>query len=84
MSTEFAKHDDRLMKAVESMGYGVVNMSDREIKKRECEKLANWMIDHGFATGHGDNMEDLLKELSWQVKELKDQLWSYRKEHASK
>jgi hypothetical protein len=48
------------------------------------ERLADWMGEHGFATGHGDNFVDLLKELSWQVKELKDQLWSYRKEHASK
>src|SRR5690348_4792960 len=28
--------------------------------------LATWMIDHGFATGHGDTFADLLKELSGQ------------------
>ena len=33
------------------------------------EKLAAWMIAHGFATGHGDSTEDLLAELSWQVNE---------------
>ena len=32
------------------------------------EKLATWMIAHGFATGHGDTLDDLLKELAWQVK----------------
>jgi hypothetical protein len=47
------------------------------------EQLAAWMIRNGFATGHGDSFEDLLHELTWQVKELKDQLWSYRKEKAS-
>ena len=33
------------------------------------EKVAQWMIERGFATGHGDSIEDLLKELEWQVKE---------------
>ena len=31
------------------------------------EKLAAFMIEHGFTTGHGDSQEDLLKELSWQI-----------------
>jgi hypothetical protein len=35
------------------------------------EQLARWMIRHGFATGHGDKFADLLKELSWQVAELR-------------
>ncbi|SRR6266576_3625730 len=35
------------------------------------ERLAAWMIEHSFSTGHGDTFEDLLKELSWQVKELR-------------
>lgn len=48
------------------------------------EKLASWMLEHGFATGHGDDMDDLLKELTWQVKEMRDQLWAYRKEQASR
>lgn len=39
-------------------------MSDREL-------LAQWMIRHGFATGHGDTVADLLKELSWQIEELR-------------
>lgn len=34
-------------------------------------RLAAWMIDQGFVTGHGDNIDDLLKELTWQVEELK-------------
>jgi hypothetical protein len=35
----------------------------------EREKLAAWMIKRGYATGHGDTIEDLLVELEWQVRE---------------
>jgi malate/lactate dehydrogenase len=33
------------------------------------EKVATWMIQRGYATGHGDTVEDLLKELEWQIEE---------------
>ena len=33
------------------------------------EVVARWMIAHGYATGHGDTVEDMLNELEWQVKE---------------
>ena len=33
------------------------------------EKLAQWMMAKGYATGHGDTVEDLLKELEWQIEE---------------
>jgi hypothetical protein len=35
----------------------------------ERNKLAAWMMAQGYATGHGDTTEDLLKELEWQVRE---------------
>ena len=35
----------------------------------ERNKLAAWMIERGYATGHGDTVEDLLKELEWQIAE---------------
>ena len=35
----------------------------------EREKLAAWMMRQGYATGHGDSTEDLLKELEWQIDE---------------
>jgi hypothetical protein len=35
----------------------------------ERNKLALWMIAQGYATGHGDTIEGLLKELEWQVRE---------------
>ncbi len=33
------------------------------------QKVAQWMIDRGYATGHGDTIEDLLRELDWQIEE---------------
>lgn len=35
----------------------------------EREKVARWMMERGYATGHGDTTEELLNELEWQVKE---------------
>ena len=35
----------------------------------ERNKLAAWMIERGFATGHGDSIEKLLEELEWQIEE---------------
>jgi hypothetical protein len=31
------------------------------------ETLASWMLQHGFATGHGDTLDDLLTELGGQI-----------------
>jgi hypothetical protein len=34
------------------------------------------MIEKGYATGHGDTIEDLLKELEWQITErMKSEGW---------
>ena len=35
-------------------------------KQNAC---AQWMIEKGYATGHGDSVADLLTELEWQVRE---------------
>lgn len=35
----------------------------------EREKVAQWMLQRSYATGHGDTTEDLLSELEWQVAE---------------
>ena len=35
----------------------------------EREKVAQWMIQHCYATGHGETTEDLLAELDWQIEE---------------
>jgi len=39
------------------------------VAAHERNKVAAWMIDRSYATGHGDTTEDLLKELEWQIKE---------------
>ena len=39
------------------------------VAERERAKVAKWMIDRSYATGHGDTIEDLLKELEWQIRE---------------
>ena len=36
---------------------------------KERELVANWIMNKGFATGHGDNIVDMLDELEWQVAE---------------
>ncbi len=41
----------------------------REQIAAERNKVASWMMAQGYATGHGDTTEDLLKELEWQVRE---------------
>ncbi len=35
----------------------------------ERNKVAQWMMAQGYATGHGDTTEDLLEELDWQITE---------------
>ena len=40
-----------------------------EAVKAEREVVANWIMDMGFATGHGDFIVDLLDQLEWQIAE---------------
>ena len=39
------------------------------IAAAEREKLAHWMRSMGYATGHGDTVEDLLDHLGTQIAE---------------
>jgi hypothetical protein len=41
----------------------------KEVEAKLREKIAQWMIERDYATGHGDTVEDLLKALEWQAKE---------------
>lgn len=54
----------------------IANESKHIIKRAEArgaaaerEKVARWMIQRSYATGHGDTTEDLLQELEWQILE---------------
>ena len=39
------------------------------MERDDINKLAAWMMANGYATGHGETMEDLLAELKWQIDE---------------
>ena len=41
----------------------------RAATRIEREKVAEWMMQRGYATGHGDTIDDLLAELDWQIRE---------------
>jgi hypothetical protein len=44
----------------------------------ERNKLAAWMMAQGYATGHGDTMEQLLEELEREVGFKRAELWIKR------
>ena len=39
------------------------------MNRDDINKLADWMMVNGYATGPGETMEDLLDELKWQIDE---------------
>jgi hypothetical protein len=41
----------------------------RLVAAHEREKVAKWMVERSYATGHGDTIEDLLTEIDWQAAE---------------
>jgi len=45
----------------------VLELKDRLSNEREA--VANWIMVKGFATGHGDDIVNMLDELQWQVAE---------------
>jgi hypothetical protein len=55
------------------MAHKLAAFVQQEIARAQVSQLADWMMANSFATGHGDSFEDLLKELTWQVKELRSQ-----------
>lgn len=48
----------------------------------DINKVARWMIDRSYATGHGDTIEDLLTELEWQIRESEREACAKRCESA--
>ena len=56
------------------MNYVLIETEELEafaklVAKKEREVVANWIMDRGFATGHGDSTVDLLDQLEWQIAE---------------
>ena len=39
------------------------------VATHEREKVSQLIMAQGYATGHGDTIEEMLKELDWQVRE---------------
>ena len=70
---------DDTMKLLQECGFGTLMdhpiMTENMMRfaalvaAAEREKVAAWMRSKSYATGHGDTIEDLLKELEWQVAE---------------
>jgi hypothetical protein len=54
---------------VDIVGFGGFEAFATLVAAHEREKVAKWMVERGYATGHGDTVEDLLKELEWQAAE---------------
>ena len=46
--------------------------------REQTEALARWMIASSFATGHGNNVADLIGELDYQVKEMRSEAAALR------
>jgi len=47
-----------------------VAMAEKAYKNGQTDernKVAQWMMDQGYATGHGDTVEDLLQELGTEI-----------------
>jgi len=51
-------HNDMVTLTIDELG---------RLLTAEREKVAQWMMQRGYATGHGDTIEDLLAELDWQI-----------------
>lgn len=45
--------------------------------------IVRWMMNRGYATGHGDSITDLLNELDWQAQE-RGRLGQWKKEAADR
>ena len=50
-------------------GHASTRDAIRWAMNQEREVVANWIMDKGFATGHGDSVVDLLDQLQWQIEE---------------
>lgn len=60
---------DETAKAVLDALSSQVRVLVQRAVEKEREKVAKWMMEQGYATGHGDSVIDLLKELEWQAVE---------------
>jgi len=71
MTDDEAIEFERLKTARDSLLLKVANLRGQleTIAAKEREVVANWIMNKGFATGHGDSIVDLLDQLEWQIEE---------------
>lgn len=55
-------------------GQRIPRTPNEYFEARFRKKLAEWMIENSFMTGHGNTVDELLNELSWQIQELRARL----------
>ena len=60
---------DNILRMAWEAGMPPVEITTEFIAVAAREKVAAWKRARSYATGHGDTIEDLLKELEWQVAE---------------
>lgn len=65
--------DEVAQKFLEALDEQVKALVQRAVEA-ERNKVAQWIMACGYATGHGDTVEDLLKEFNWQVREEEREL----------
>jgi hypothetical protein len=51
----------------DSVGFFTLKKFAELVAAHERNKLATWMIQFGFATGHGDTMEELVDALGTEI-----------------
>ena len=66
---DLAFYDQAMAAGIPAIIVSMYNSALKRLVAAEREKLAQWMMSLGYATGHGDTMEDLLDELGTQIAE---------------
>ena len=74
MAVEADSGFDGGQNAMELLSNSIVGIAAIErfaalVDAHEREKVAKWMVERSYATGHGDTIEDLLTEIDWQAAE---------------
>ena len=59
------------LKFISLIEQAITTYAEEKVNEQR-EILAKWMISRSLSTGHGDTIEDLLKELDWQLLELRE------------
>ena len=63
---------------IEAVEYTLLD-SEQSHSENIKEQLADFIVKHGFATGHGDTVKDLLSELDWQVSDRNNRLSTWHR-----